>query len=283
MPSDATSAAVSIPEPSSVADAVGPVPHAVVTGSSSGIGRAIAEALLATGWRVTGLDVAPPTIAHPAFAHLPVDLADGAAIARAAAALLAAGPRDTTAPNAPGHASARTPDPSPAPQAPDVPDALVHAAGVLRVGPLGQLDHAGGELMWRLHVDAATRLADALVPAMAARGRGRVVFIGSRVAQGMPGRGQYAATKAALIALARSWAAEVAGQGVTVNVVSPAATATGMLADPARAASAPRLPPIGRLIEPAEIAALTGYLLSPAAAAITGQDIAICGGSSLAR
>ncbi len=233
------------------------MPHAVVTGSSSGIGRAIAESLLATGWRVTGLDIAPPTIAHPDFAAMPVDLASGDAIARAAAALVQAEA--------------------------DVPAALVHAAGVLRVGPLGQLDHAGGELMWRLHVDAATRLADALVPAMAARGRGRVVFIGSRVAQGMPGRGQYAATKAALIALARSWAAEVAGQGVTVNVVSPAATATGMLADPARAGSAPRLPPIGRLIDPAEIAALTGYLLSPAAAAITGQDIAICGGSSLAR
>lgn len=259
------------------------MPYAVVTGSSSGIGRAIAESLLATGWRVTGLDVAPPAIAHAAFAHLPVNLADGEGIARAAAVLLGSGPCATTAPNAPGHASSPAPSPSPASQAPDAPDALIHAAGVLRVGPLGQLDHAGGELMWRLHVDAATRLADALVPAMAARGRGRVVFIGSRVAQGMPGRGQYAATKAALIALARSWAAEVAGQGVTVNVVSPAATATGMLSDPARAGSAPRLPPIGRLIDPAEIAALTGYLLSPAAAAITGQDIAICGGSSLAR
>jgi NAD(P)-dependent dehydrogenase (short-subunit alcohol dehydrogenase family) len=54
-----------------------------------------------------------------------------------------------------------------------------------------------------------------------------------------------------------------------------------MLNDPARAASAPRLPPIGRLIEPAEIAALVCYLLSPQAAAITGQDIAICGGASL--
>ncbi|XAH26190.1 SDR family oxidoreductase [Xylophilus sp. GW821-FHT01B05] len=224
--------------------------HAVVTGSSSGIGRAIAEALLADGWRVSGLDVSAPAITQAAFQHVQVDLSQGADIARAAAQLA------------------------------DV-DALVHAAGVLRVGPLGSLDHAGGELMWRLHVDAATRLADAIVPAMAARGTGRVVFIGSRVAQGMPGRGQYAATKAALIALARSWAAEVAGQGVTVNVVSPAATATGMLQDPARAGSAPRLPPIGRLIQPAEIAALVGYLLSPPAAAITGQDIAICGGSSL--
>jgi NAD(P)-dependent dehydrogenase (short-subunit alcohol dehydrogenase family) len=118
---------------------------------------------------------------------------------------------------------------------------------------------------------------------MARRRHGRVVFIGSRVAQGMPGRGQYAATKAALAALARSWAAEVAAQGVTVNVVSPAATATGMLRDPARAGSAPRLPPIGRLIEPGEVAALVGFLLSPSAAAITGQDIAICGGSSLPR
>ncbi|QHJ00417.1 SDR family oxidoreductase [Xylophilus rhododendri] len=225
--------------------------HAAVSGSSSGIGRAIAEHLLAQGWRVSGLDLAAPAITHAAFTAIPVDLSRGEQIASACASL---GPVD----------------------------ALVHAAGVLRVGPLGTLDHGGGELMWRLHVDAAARLADALVPAMAARGGGRVVFIGSRVAQGMPGRGQYAATKAAVIALARSWAVEVAARGVTINVVSPAATATAMLQDPARAASAPRLPPIGRLIEPAEIAALTAFLLSPAAAAITGQDIAICGGSSLA-
>jgi NAD(P)-dependent dehydrogenase (short-subunit alcohol dehydrogenase family) len=226
--------------------------HAVVTGSSSGIGRAIAEALLEAGWRVSGLDVAQSPISHEAFEAVATDLSRGEAIAAAAASLQDA-------------------------------DALVHAAGVLRVGSLGELDHAAGELMWRLHVDAAARLADALVPAMAARGRGRVVFVGSRVAQGMPGRGQYAATKAALVALARSWAAEVAARGVTVNVVSPAATATGMLQDPARAGSAPRLPPIGRLIEPGEIAALVGFLLSPSAAAITGQDIAICGGASLPR
>jgi NAD(P)-dependent dehydrogenase (short-subunit alcohol dehydrogenase family) len=68
---------------------------------------------------------------------------------------------------------------------------------------------------------------------------------------------------------------------VTVNVVSPAATATAMLDDPARAGSAPRLPPLGRYIQPAEVAELVSYLLSPAAAAITGQDITICGGASL--
>jgi NAD(P)-dependent dehydrogenase (short-subunit alcohol dehydrogenase family) len=217
---------------------------AVVTGSSSGIGRAIAGHLMEQGWRVQGLDLAPATLAGERFEAIAVAIAG----------------------IAPRLQGAR---------------ALVHAAGLLRVGRLGELDAQGGELMWRLHAQAAALLADALVPAMAQRGDGRVVFIGSRVAQGMPGRGQYAATKAALVAMARSWAAEWAPHGVTVNVVSPAATETSMLQDPARAGSAPRLPPIGRLIQPKEIAVLVAYLLSPAAAAITGQDIAICGGASL--
>ena len=153
----------------------------------------------------------------------------------------------------------------------------------MRTAPLDRLVLADGDAMWRLHVQAATQITQALVPAMRARGRGRVVFIGSRVAQGMAGRSQYAAVKAALIASARSWAAELAPDGVTVNVVSPAATRTAMLDDPGRAASAPRLPPIGRYIEPAEVAALVAFLLSGEAAAITGQDLAICGGASLPR
>ena len=225
---------------------------AVVTGSGAGIGQAIAQRLLDAGWRVTGLDIGPAAITHPAYRHMPVDLCDVEATRAVCAALQDAG-------------------------------ALVHAAGILRVGELEQLDPADGLRMWTLHVDAATRLAQALMPAMAQRGAGRVVLVGSRVAQGMPGRSQYAATKAALVAMARSWASEFAARGVTVNVVSPAATQTGMLSDPARAASMPRLPPIGRLIQPQEIAALVDFLLKPEAAAITGQDIAICGGASLPR
>jgi NAD(P)-dependent dehydrogenase (short-subunit alcohol dehydrogenase family) len=82
--------------------------------------------------------------------------------------------------------------------------------------------------------------------------------------------------------MARSWAKELAGRGITVNVVAPASTSTAMLNDPQRTGTPPAaLPPIGRRIQPEEVAALVVFLLSPDAAAITGQEIHICGGSSL--
>lgn len=254
----------------------GAAPHALVTGCSSGIGRAVALQLLAQGWRVSGAQRGATDIAHPAFTAIACDLADldgpgapGQPVGQGRQGL----PRDTVGGGGLQRLLAQV----------GTPQAVVHAAGVLRPGALGQLRPEDGAQMWRLHVDAATRLADALLPRMAEAGHGRMVLLGSRVAGGMPGRSQYAASKAALVALARSWAAEVAPRGVTVNVVSPAATDTPMLADPARAASAPKLPPIGRLIRPEEVAALVAYLLGDAAAAITGQEIQICGGASLPR
>jgi 3-oxoacyl-[acyl-carrier protein] reductase len=222
--------------------------HAVVTGTSSGIGRAIAQRLLDDGWRVTGFDRTPASFNHAKFDALTVDLIDEKSRTGALDAV-----SDVTA--------------------------LVHAAGIMRGGTLGSLDLAAGEQLWRLHVDAAVALADRLATRLASGGR--IVLIGSRAARGQIAKSQYAAAKAALVGLARSWAKELAPRGITVNVVAPAATDTAMLSDPARAVVPPEVPPMGRLIRPEEIAALVAFLLSEDAAAITGQEIAICGGASL--
>ncbi|MGF6933859.1 NAD(P)-dependent dehydrogenase (short-subunit alcohol dehydrogenase family) [Paraburkholderia sp. UCT70] len=158
-------------------------------------------------------------------------------------------------------------------------DALVHAAGFTRTAPLGELTEDEGAAMWRIHVDAAAFLANALMPKMPAGGR--IVLIGSRTANGAVTRSQYAATKAALVGMARSWAAELAPRGITANVVAPGATDTPLLTDPMRAGTPPKMPPIGRFVQPSEVAALTAFLLGAEAGAITGQQIVICGGASL--
>lgn len=222
--------------------------HVVLTGVSSGIGWAIAQALLAEGWQVSGLSRSPPPGSHDGLHWQSVDLDDCDQLARVCATL---GPVD----------------------------ALVHAAGFMRTAPLGELSVDDATAMWRVHVLAAQVLADRLLPQM--RDGGRIVLVGSRVAQGAAGRSAYAATKSALLGMVRSWAAELAPRGITANVVAPGATDTPFLQQPGRSSSPPRVPPIGRLVQPAEVAGLTAFLLGPWAGAITGQQIVMCGGASL--
>jgi 3-oxoacyl-[acyl-carrier protein] reductase len=221
---------------------------AVVTGSSSGIGKAIAVRLAGEGWRVIGLDKAAGENRSANFRAIAVDLTDFEQLATALAGI-------------------------------GETDAVVHAAGFMRTAPLGALVSEDGAAMWQVHVEAAAVIADTLLPKMP-RG-GRIVLIGSRTASGAAGRSQYAAVKAAMVGMARSWAAELAPKGITVNVVAPAATETPMLGDPARGTTPPKLPPIGRFVRAEEVAALTAFLLGPEASAITGQQIVICGGGSI--
>ncbi|KRB47578.1 SDR family NAD(P)-dependent oxidoreductase [Terrabacter sp. Root181] len=147
------------------------------------------------------------------------------------------------------------------------------AAGV------GELLPEQGERMWAVHVRGAELVVGGLVGSLV--DGGRVVLVGSRTMTGVPGKSQYAATKAALTAMARSWAAELAPRGITVNVVAPGPTRTAMLDDPNRASVPPVVPPLGRLVEPSEVAALTRFLVEPTGAMVTGQTIVMCGGASL--
>nr|WP_294518344.1 SDR family NAD(P)-dependent oxidoreductase [uncultured Rhodopila sp.] len=127
---------------------------------------------LRDGWAVTGISRRVPGMESPRFSHIALDLSR-------------AGRDDLRA----------ALDGMPV-------TVFVHAAGLLRPGSLGEAAAGDGAAMWRLHVEAASMLADVVVPGMPTGGR--IVLIGSRTASGAGGRSQYAATKAALVGLARS-------------------------------------------------------------------------------
>lgn len=222
--------------------------HAIVTGASSGIGEAIVKRLLAEGWQVTGLSRREVECGHPNCTSLSVDLSDSVTFSATLNTL-------------------------------PVPQAIVHAAGMMAAAPLGELDPAVSARLWGLHIHAAEILFNHFAPRMSAGGR--LIAIGSRTSRGAAGRSQYVATKAALVGMVRSWAAELAPRGITANVVAPGATQTPMLSAPGRQTSPPKMPPMGRLIAPEEVAAMVNYLLSAEAAPITGQELVLCGGASL--
>jgi NAD(P)-dependent dehydrogenase (short-subunit alcohol dehydrogenase family) len=122
---------------------------------------------------------------------------------------------------------------------------------------------------------------------MAARGRGRIVNIGSKAQQGRAGVSAYAAAKAGLQAMTVSWALELARQGVTVNLVAPGAIETQMFkrnnpAGSLRRAATEAAVPMGRLGRPEDVAAAVAFFLCDQANYITGQTLYVCGGWSVA-
>lgn len=149
----------------------------------------------------------------------------------------------------------------------------------MAAAPLGEFNLEDSSSLWHLHVHVAEILANYLAPQLPPGGR--FFLIGSRTSKGVPGRSQYVATKSAMIGMVRSWAAELAPKGITVNIIAPGATETPMLLNPERKSSPPKLPPIGRYISPHEVAAYVEFILSPAASTITGQELIMCGGASL--
>lgn len=245
----------------------------VVTGAASGIGAAVAAALIRAGGRVAALDlderglVESASAYGPAFIPYVLDVTEEAAVSRTVAAVES-------------EAGAI--------------DGLVHAAGILLLGELcsDALSHAAFRRALAVNVEAAWLLMRAVAPFMVTRRRGAIVTVSSN-AGSTPrvGMGAYCASKAAATMLTRCLGLELAPHGIRCNVVAPGSTDTPMLrsmlagrgsagviaGDPTRF----RLGiPLGRVASAADVANAVLFLLSDQAAHITLEEIRVDGGAT---
>jgi len=157
-------------------------------------------------------------------------------------------------------------------------DILINNAGFAWFGPTEKLGADTLNQLFAANVQAPYLLVSILAPKMVARGYGVIINVASRAgAVGQPTSAAYGATKAALASLSRSWSAEYGSAGVRVNSISPGPVYTNAVERElfdALAATTVQ----GRAGEPQEVADLIGFLASPRASYITGTDVAIDGG-----
>jgi NAD(P)-dependent dehydrogenase (short-subunit alcohol dehydrogenase family) len=157
-------------------------------------------------------------------------------------------------------------------------DVLVNNAGFSWFGPTAELDVATFDRLFAANVRAPYFLVAALAPKMAARGSGSIINIASMAGQiGLAGGAAYGATKATLASMTRSWAAEFSPAGVRVNAIAAGPVLTdGAAPDRIEALGATTL--LSRAAQPAEIAEVIAFLASPKASYVTGAVIAADGG-----
>lgn len=236
---------------------------ALITGASGGIGGAIATALHGAGATValSGTRVAPLEALAEALgdrAHvLPCDLGDAVAVTAL-----------------PGQAAT----------AMGALDILVNNAGITRDTLFMRMSDADWEDVMDVNLTSTMRLCRAAIRGMMKARWGRIVNVSSIVGTtGNPGQANYAASKAGMVGMSKSIAAEVASRGITVNCVAPGFIATAMtdrLSDDQKAAILGQIP-AGRMGSGDEIAAAVLYLASPGAAYVTGTVLHVNGGMAM--
>ena len=227
---------------------------AVVTGAGRGIGRAVADAFVARGARTAYLDVQDPEPAldgggdRTLFVHC--DVTDEAAVDAAF----------TTVEQAWGTVSI-----------------LVNNAGIFWIRPLAETTLEAWNQMMAVNTTGAFLCARRALGGMRAQQYGRLIALGSSAGKtgGAKETAAYGASKAAIMALAKSIATEYAADGITSNALAPALINTAMVDGIADLAG--RIP-VGRLGEPADIAAAVVFLASEDAGFITGEVMDINGG-----
>jgi NAD(P)-dependent dehydrogenase (short-subunit alcohol dehydrogenase family) len=220
---------------------------AIVTGSASGIGAAVAAALQKDGYTVAGLDIS-------ADAPYVVDVCDPAAVGETVARVIA--------------------DIEPV-------DAVVSAAGHYEMVPISAITRQQFHRMLRVHLGGLHNITRSVLPSMLERGRGSIIAITSELAiGGGDGDAHYAAAKGAIIGLVRSLAVEVAGRGVRVNAIAPGPTDTPLLTadSPWRAPEYLATIPNRRLTRPDEVAEVVRFLLDDDADFCVGEVLSPNGG-----
>ncbi|WP_334174548.1 SDR family oxidoreductase [Pseudoxanthobacter sp.] len=228
---------------------------AVVTGGGRNIGQAIALRLQADGFRVVALDiVAPEAESLRADARL-VDLSD---VGATEAAL--------------GEIAARLPV-----------GVLVNNVGLVAPAPFDAVDIGDFDRLMHLNVRTALVCAKALVPGMRRLGGGRIIMNTSRVTLGKEARTLYSASKGAMQAMARTWALELGGDGITVNCVAPGPIGTTAFwqnnpPDSAYTRTLIASIPVGRMGTPEDVANAVSFFADARAGFITGQTLFVCGG-----
>jgi NAD(P)-dependent dehydrogenase (short-subunit alcohol dehydrogenase family) len=229
---------------------------ALVTGATSGIGRAIALQLADEGVEV---------IVH------------GRDALRGAEAVRAIEARGGRARFVAANLSDSTEVRRLAEEASDI-DILVNNAGFSVFGDTAGLDAEKFDALFATNVRAPFLLVAALAPGMAARGHGSIINMSSMAGQvGLAGGAAYGATKAALASMTRAWAAEFSHDGVRVNAVAAGPVSTDG-AKPERTVALGKTTLLGRAADPEEIAEVVGFLASPRASYITGAVVAVDGG-----
>jgi SDR family mycofactocin-dependent oxidoreductase len=246
---------------------------AVVTGAARGIGAAVAARLATGGWSLLLVDACAPQAAADYPMPTPEDLA---AVARDCAAAGATRVDELIADVGDGSVRDKVRNLL----GDRVPSAVVTAAGVITADAAWAVPDDAFDLMLRVNLFGVRHLADACVPPMIEAGAGRFVAISSAAAlRAMPRLAAYSAAKGAVVSYVRALAADLAGTGVTANVVCPGATRGAMLAASAAVYDLPDQETFAaqallrRLLEPEEVAAAVAWLCGPDSGALTGAVI----------
>ena len=253
---------------------------AVITGAARGMGAAVARRLAADGWSLVLLDLCAPQPPLEYAMPSPADLDAVARDCRTAGApcvdLLVADAGD-------GAVRGKIRDALGG----RAPAAAIAIAGVIHGHTAwGDPDDAF-DLMLRVNLYGVRHLADACVPPMVAAGSGKFVAVSSAAAlRAMPRLAAYSAAKSAALGFTRALAADLAGTGVTANIICPGSTRGVMLEASAAVYDLPSQDTFAgqallrRLLEPDEVAAAIAWLCSPASGALTGAVIPVDAGLS---